>query len=153
MKCHYFCKRALHYLAWIAIIGNIFLILLTAFWLYYPYQLPYVEQPIEIENPNKEIRIGEPILMTIHVSKPNDIVPVSQHNITCNDGNLVTLTSSARNLPKGEYTINSSNYILPPKVLVGSECQFNFINVYQLNPIRTETVKWSSEQFKVLPKE
>ena len=142
-------KKILHYLAWVAILGNLFLVVLAAFWLYYPYALPYVQQPIEIQNPNKEIAIGDPILMKINVSKPNDFTPVSQHNITCNDGNLVTLSSSAKNLPKGEYTINSSNYILPPKVRKGAECQFNFINVYQLNPLRTETAVWSSEVFLV----
>lgn len=149
MSCRPICKTILHYFAWVAIFGNIFLILLTGFWLYYPYQLPYVEQPIKIENPNKEIRIGEPILMTIHVSKPNDITPVSQHNITCNDGNLVTLAGGAVPIPTGSYTIHSSNYILPPKVAKGSICKFNFVNTYKLNPLRSETITYSSEEFLV----
>lgn len=145
-------KRILHYLAWVAIVGNIFLILLTAFWQFYPYPLPYVQQPIEILNENHEIRIGEPIKMKLYVSKPEHLISKSNPNITCNDGNLVTLAPASKTLPEGEYIFEVESYILPPKVSVGSECQFNFVNTYQLNPIRTETIIWSSQQFKVLAK-
>lgn len=142
-------KTILHYLAWVAIIGNLILLGLVAFWLIYPYKLPYIEQPIEILNPNKEIAIGEKIVMRINVSKQNDMTPTTAHNLTCEDGNLVTLSSSPKTLQKGQYTIISDRYTLPAKVNKGAICKFNFINNYQLNPLRNETVIWSSENFKV----
>lgn len=151
--CKPFCKTILHYLAWVAIVGNIFLILLTGFWLYYPYKLPYVQQPIEILNENKEIRIGEPIKMKLYVSKQQELISSSRPNITCNDGNLVTLAPATKTLPKGEYSFETEAYTLPPKVSIGSMCKFNFVNTYDLNPIRSETVTWSSGEFKVKAKE
>jgi len=146
-------KETLHVLAWIAIIGNICLILLIGFWKLWPYQLPYVQQPIEILNENKEIRIGQTIKMKLYVSKPKYIVSESYPTITCTDGNLVTLSPASLTLPAGEYIFESNTYVLPPKVATGSTCQFNFNNNYQMNPIRNEPVTWSSEQFKVLAKE
>lgn len=146
-------KKTLHVFAWIAIIGNICLIILIGFWKLWPYQIPYVKQPIEIMNENKEIRIGEVIRMKLYVSKPKYLVSNSLPTITCSDGNLVTLAPSSLTLPRGEYVYESETYVLPPKVAVGAECQFNFNNYYQLNPVRNEPVTWSSEQFKVLPKE
>ena len=146
-------KELLHVLAWIAIIGNICLILLIGFWKLWPYHLPYVKQPIPILNENKEIRIGQVIKMDLYVSKPEYMVSESYPTITCTDGNLVTLSPANLTLPTGEYIFKSETYVLPPKVAVGSTCQFNFNNVYQVNPLRTEPVTWSSEQFQVLAKE
>lgn len=145
-------KIILHYLAWVIIIGNLLLLGLVGWWLWYPYQLPNVEQPIEINNPENKIAIGEVISMTLRVSKPVSLVSRSQPNITCEDGNLVTLSNSSKTLPVGEYVLKSDNYILPPKVNVGAVCKFNFVNTYQVNPIRTEIIIWSSELFTVSPK-
>lgn len=144
-------KNILHYLAWFIILGNLFLIGLVIFWLLYPYRLPYIEQPIQINNPDKKVAINQTINMTLRVSKPVDIVAISQPNIICNDGNLVTLSNNSRTLPKGEYIIEVNSYILPSKVSVGVVCKFNFVNTYTLNPIRSQTVVWSSEQFTVIP--
>lgn len=146
----YFIRKTLHCLAWVAIIGNILLIGMVAWWLLHPYGLPQITQPMPIENENNEIAIGEPIRMTLKVDKPREMTPyISQRNLTCNDGNLVTLAGSANTIPTGSYTIHSSNYILPPKVAKGSICKFNFVNTYKLNPLRSETITYSSEEFLV----
>ena len=143
-------KKILHVLAWVVIIGDILLVGMVAFWLVYPYNLPTVKEPIPIENENHVIAIGEPIKMTLIINKPQDMTPtIVAHNITCNDGNLVTLSSTGKTMPKGSYTIHSSSYVLPPKVAKGATCKFNFINTYKLNPLRSETVTWSSEEFVV----
>jgi len=36
-----------------------------------------------------------------------------------------------------------------PPAPVGTKCKFNFEVVYQVNPIRTEPITWSSEEFLV----
>lgn len=123
---------------------------MVAWWLLHPYGLPQITQPMPIENENKTIAIGEPIKMKMEISKPRDMTPsVSQRNLTCNDGNLVTLAGGTTQIPTGSYTIHSSNYTLPPKVAKGSICKFNFVNTYKLNPLRSETITYSSEDFKV----
>jgi|APGre2960657404_1045060.scaffolds.fasta_scaffold12679_4 hypothetical protein len=142
-------KKILHCAGWIAIFGNLLLIGLVAFWLIAPYKVPVVEEPIPIENINKTIAIGEPIEMLLKVEKHKELSPIVQHNITCTDGNLVAMASSPKVIPTGKYTIHSKNFILPPKVAKGATCQFNFINTYKLNPLRSQTEMWSSEQFKV----
>jgi hypothetical protein len=143
-------KKILHILGWVVIFGNLALIGLVAWWLLHPYGLPQITQPMPIENENNEIAIGEHIRMTMEVTKPRDMTPsVSVKNLTCNDGNLVTLAGGITPIPTGSYTVHSSNYILPPKVAKGSTCRFNFVNTYKLNPLRSETITYSSEDFKV----
>ena len=120
------------------------------FWTIFPYQVSDVEVPVKILNKDKQIRIGEQIEMELIVSKPNDLKPEGTVFITCNDGNLVTMNSMTANLPKGDYRVVNNRYTLPPKVAVGTTCQFNFRNVYQVNPIRDITKDWYSEEFTVI---
>lgn len=142
-------KRLLFFAGWLAILGNITLISIVAIWLLYPYHVTDLEVPIQIENQNHEISIGESIKMRLRINKPNDYKPDVVVFLTCNDGNLVTLNSLNRNLPKGKYELEVDNYILPAKVNVGAVCTFNFRNDYRVNPIRVITKQWYSEQFKV----
>lgn len=135
---------------WLTFLPATMLLILVAFWTLYPYQVSSVAVPIEILNKNKEIAIGENIQMLIRVDKPNNIKPEGTTYITCDDGNLVTLLSLVNNLPVGEYTVINDKYILPPKVLPGSRCRFNFRNAYRVNPMRTITKEWYSEQFLVV---
>lgn len=124
---------------------------IAIFWLSWPYAVPSVSEPIEILNEDNEIAIGEPIRMRIEVDKPVDLNPVDTSVfITCTGGNLVTMDGNTRNLPVGEYVVNNESYILPNKILPGSECQFNFRNNYQVNPIKVIQQEWASETFTVL---
>lgn len=131
-------------------LGNLFLISLVAYWLVRPYQLPVVEVPIEILNTNNVIAVGEPIEMLIKIDKPVELEPNTTKLIVCDSGNLITLTSSTRNLPVGQYEITSNTTLLPAKILDGDTCNFKFVVEYHLNPIRTETQTWYSENFKVI---
>lgn len=143
-------KKLVHVLAWLAIIGNLCLIALIAFWLLFPYKTTYVNQPIEILNANHEIRIGDPIKVKLEVNKPNGLAPESQRFIVCEDGNLVTIAKSSMTLPRGSYIIISDKADLPPKVAIGATCKLQITNTYRLNPIRNETDTWLSENFKVI---
>lgn len=139
-----------HAITLITFISASLIIVVCLFWLIYPYKVSEVKVPIKILNDNKQIRIGETIEMEIQVNKPSELKPDGSVYITCNDGNLVTMNSMTTNLPVGEYTVVNRLYKLPPKVAVGSKCQFNFRNVYQVNPIRDITRKWASEDFEVI---
>ena len=143
-------KKILHILGWVVIFGNLALIGLVAWWLLHPYTLPQIKEPIPIENTDKIVAVGEPIRMKLQIDKPREMAPTSiNRTISCNDGNLVTMTALAQDMPTGHYTIHSENFILPPKVAKGSTCRFNFVNTYKLNPLRSETETYSSEYFLV----
>jgi hypothetical protein len=148
MNCPTYCKTIFHYLGWMAILGNLSILLLVIFWLIFPYQLPYVYQPIEILNPNKTIAIGETIDMKIELVKKDNTEALIRPNITCSDGITVPLITKDLSLPIGAHTLLSSAYSLPP-VNQGTTCRFNFDVNYQVNPIRDIPMRWSSEEFTV----
>jgi len=124
-------------------------------WFYYihldGYTLPTVVEPIEILNADNVVRINEPIVMELHISKPELITTKEARvDITCEGGNLITLASSGGTLPEGEYKITSDRYVMPPKANPGDVCQFNFRQIYIPNPyVETEQVTFSSEQFTI----
>lgn len=145
-------KKVIHFIGYAIIVGNLLLIGMVAWWLLHPYTLPAIKEPIPIMNENKIVAVGEPIKMKLQINKPREMAPTSiNRTISCNDGNLVTMTALAQDMPTGSYTTHSENFILPPKVAKGSTCKFNFQNTYKLNPLRSETVIWSSEDFRVAP--
>lgn len=139
-----------HVMAIITFVSATALVIIFLFWTLYPYKVSEVKVPIEIMNKNNQIRIGEKIEMKLQVSKPNNIKPEGSVFITCDDGNLVTMASLTANLPVGDYTVINDKYTLPHKVAVGAKCNFNFRNVYQVNPIREIVKNWYSEQFEVI---
>lgn len=139
-----------HVIAILTFVMLTIIVLTALFWTIYPYQVSDVKVPIKILNTNQQIKIGQPIEMELQVSKPNDIKPDGTVFITCNDGNLVTMNSSIANLPKGDYRVVNDKYLLPSKVMIGAKCHFNFRNVYQVNPIRSITKDWFSQEFEVI---
>jgi hypothetical protein len=142
-------RKFIHILASLIILGNLFIIGLIAFWLIYDYKVPDMKEPIEILNANNEIAAGDVISMKLEVIKSKSYKPNSTNFIKCNDGNLVTMNSTTKNIPSGSYVIESNTYILPPKVARGATCQFVFKNEYKVNPIRTITKEWVSEEFLI----
>ena len=148
-------KRAGRWLTAAALvgIGGWMLILATyLYWLLAPVTLPDVATPIPILNEGNEIAIGEPIVLELVVDKPGGIrTATSDRFLQCASGNLVTLTSVARDVPTGQFTIIADSVKLPAKVSPGDVCVFTYRNTYELNPVRSETLEWSSEQFTVMP--
>lgn len=143
-------SRFWHFITLLTFISASVIIVVCLFWVFYPYQVSEVKVPIEIENENNQIRVGERIEMRLQISKPNNIKPEGTVFISCDDGNLVTMASLTSNLPVGEYSLINDKYVLPPKVAVGSKCVFNFRNSYQVNPIRDIVKEWYSESFEVI---
>ena len=132
------------------IIGTTLALGVGLFWSLYPYQVANVETPIPILNENKEIAIGEPIIMKIAVTKANNTDSHTEKFIICDDGNLVTLAGGSNPLPAGSYTVTSTSNLLPDKVTVGTTCTFTFQVHYDVNPIREIIRTWTSEEFKVV---
>lgn len=142
-------------ISWCVIIFMATVSSIMIFFLLYPYPVATIEEPIRILNKNNEIAIGEPIIQELKITKPNNIPPTDPTRVLiCSDGNLVTLSAvpNTLNLPTGSYTFINDKYILPPKVVVGSECHFVWTQAYQVNWIRKIPVEWVSEQFKVVNK-
>ncbi len=127
------------------------IIVLTAlFWTLYPYKTAEIEIPIQILNENKQVKIGEPILMRVVIDKQSDLTPEGSVYLRCSDGSIVELQSSVVNRPPGKYETVVSKYRMPERAIVGSMCTFNFRNVYQVNPIREIVKDWYSEEFQII---
>ena len=145
------------YVLWAAVLGIGGWLVILGGWLWWTFQpaaLPTIAQPIPILNDNREIAIGEPIVMRLAVDKPSGVrVTQSLRFIQCDSGNLVTLTAAVRDLPSGSFTLIADTVKLPAKVSPGDVCVFTYRNTYSVNPIRTEVTEWSSERFTVLPAE
>lgn len=117
-------------------------------WSLWPVKLPTVDQPIPILNANRTIAVGEPIVMQLRVNKPDPVnVRSADRVIRCDSGNLITLTSTAVDLPVGEFVVESSSVILPDKIINGDRCTFLYRIGYYINPVRTEVVEYESESF------
>jgi hypothetical protein len=134
-------------------IGGWLLVLsVWVWWMLQPVSLPTVDEPIPVLNANNEVAIGETLLMSLEVSKPQELAPTNaQRFIECQSGNLVTLTAAEVNLPVGEYEIISDTIVLPAKVSAGDTCRAVYIIGYQINPVRYEETQFVSEWFAVLP--
>lgn len=146
--------RAVLWAAFIGIGGWVVLMLGWLYWTLAPAAVTTVKQPVEVLNDGNEIAIGEPIVLRLVVDKPDGVrVVKADRFLECQSGNLVTLTSTPRDLPAGSYTLVNDETVLPAKVAPGDVCLFLLRNTYSVNPIRTETVEWRSEWFTVLPAE
>lgn len=139
-------------LGYLLTIGIIFAVQWTYYNYFDFYNIPSITEPITILNENNEIAIGDTIKMELHIKKPQEVASIGTVNITCNDGNLITMSPSPNRgtLPAGNHVVLSTSHKLPPKAAIGAKCQFNFINVYQVNPYKTEIRSWHSETFKVV---
>lgn len=136
-------------LGWIGIAIAFILIIITGFWLTYPYNVISVKQPIEIMNEGRIIDVGEEIITKTTYTKNMPLEATMYPVLLCKSGNLVTFTPVTRNAPVGTATIESAGLILPPKVLPGDQCQLAVTQVYQVNPIRKVSYVFYSDYFTV----
>jgi hypothetical protein len=138
--------------SWIAIAFITISSAIIIFWLLYPYKVSSIDVPINIVNKDNQVQLGHSIIQELKIDKPNNIPPTNATRVLiCDNGELVTLAPipSALNLPIGTYTLINDRYILPKQVPVGSMCSFVWTQDYKVNPIRSISVEWRSELFKV----
>jgi hypothetical protein len=126
------------------------IVLAALFWTIYPYKTADIKVPIEILNENKQVRVGEPIVMKLQVKKYTNLTPKGSVYLKCNDGQVIELPSAVTNRPPGEYETVVDKYRVPERATVGVKCTFNFRNAYQVNPIREIVKDWYSEEFEVI---
>jgi len=142
--------KALLVASWVLVTVAVAGIAVVTWWTLRPANLPTIDQPIPVLNAGNTIAVGEPIVMELSVFKPQptDVVGASRF-IACDSGNLITMTSTERDLPVGDFTIVSDSAILPDKIIDGDTCVFVFSVDYRLNPIRVERAEYESETFTV----
>lgn len=139
-----------HIIAIATFVTTSIIILTAMFWLIYPYKTADLQVPIEILNPNKQVKIGEPIIMKIIIKKYIDTTPKGDVYLKCDDGSIIDLQALTSNRPAGNYTVVVDKYKVPERAVAGTKCTFNFRNSYQVNPIREVVKDWYSEEFEVI---
>lgn len=144
--------RIVYITASVSIGGWLTIFALLLWWhLLQPVNVPTIDQPIPVLNENREIAVGESIVLQLDVVKTDGSHPtVTNRFIVCESGNLITLTPSTRDLPVGEYRIISDSVDLPAKVTVGDTCTFLYRVDFRINPVRTVDVEYESEPFTVV---
>lgn len=95
-----------------------------------------------------EVRRGDKLHYEIEFTKYENIEVLTNKNIVCSDGNLVTLAPQDTNAPLG-YHKAIGTIIVPDKVS-DSECWIEFNTTYQINPIRTEKRHFRTMSFNVI---
>ena len=145
--------KIIYWLGLGGILTSILMMSIVLYWVIYPYPTTDIIEPIEILNENNEIAVGEKIILSFQIDKPNDDRPDTEAVITCDDGNLVTLANIPIAFPEGQYNLIIDNYLLPPKVLEGSTCRFEYTKSYYPNPFRDIVQTAVSEDFLVVERE
>lgn len=147
--------RWMHHLfttaAIIGIFGWGFLIVIWMWWTLQPTVLPRVTEPMPVLNENNEVGVGDTLLVQLSITKLKEQTPIdSSRYISCASGNLITLTAAPTKLPVGSYEVISDDVIIPERLSVGDTCTFEITIVYEINPIRTESVTFKSELFTIV---
>lgn len=148
-KAKHHAKKLVLGLIWTGFAAAFVAMVVTGYWLTYPYEVIRVNQPIEITNPNDTITVGERIQTSVTYTKYKPFTSTNFPQVVCKSGNLVQFASYTTNAPVGSGTFKSDNFILPPKFLDGDTCQLVVRQVYQVNPIRKVTYESRSEYFTV----
>lgn len=142
--------------AWAAIVGLsgwTVLITLWGWWTFQPVVLPSVAEPIPILNFRNEVSVGQNLLLRLEVNKVVNLNAISSARyIACDSGNLITLTAAPIRLPIGSYSVITQDIVIPAKATVGDRCVYSLDIVYQINPIRQESVHFESEPFIIIAK-
>lgn len=128
-------------------------ILTLAYWLYAPYTVATLEQPIKVLNPNNEVVPGRAIDLLIVVSKTGDFEAEKiTRGLSCPNGSFYAVTpqDSAISLPVGEFQ-RVRSFKLDELTPTGLEkCKFIFRLEYQVNPVRTVVETWVSENISTV---
>lgn len=130
------------------LLTNMVVIVIAAYMLFYPAQLPIIyNEPFPV-TPNI-VKKGETVSYVMEVNKRKAYSVNVSKNIICNDGNLVTLASVITNIPLGKSRV-TPEVVVPQKTSLGT-CHITISSEYRINPLRTETQHMSTQDFIVIP--
>jgi hypothetical protein len=143
-------KRGLTVFSWVTIGAWGTLIALGIWWTFMPVVLPTVTQPMPILNEGKVVTVGEPILIELTITKPEEITPQNTTRfIKCQSGALIPVSAETLDIPVGQFTVVSDSTIMLPGATRNDVCVVEFTVRYKINPMRSDTVVYTSEQFLV----
>lgn len=128
-------------------IGTILATLVTMFYfaylLFWPIKVLEVRGDVKILNPN--IKIGEEVLYEVDLCKYRDVPGTLSRQLV--DTAVVLMPDTGITLGKGCRKVQAS---LPtPKFLTTNTYHINFVAKYKINALRTVTVTYRSEDFKM----
>lgn len=129
-------------------------VLTVAYWLYWPYTVAQLEQPIKVLNINNEVEPGGRIDLLIRVSKTGDY-QVDRDRIVrglqCPNGAFygVEPEDSAINLPVGQFE-RVRGFKLTEAAVQVEDCNFIFRLEYPVNPLRVIVETWVSENIDIV---
>ena len=95
-----------------------------------------------------EVKRGETLEYFVHFEKFRTYDAISNRNIICDDGNLVTMSPKPSSAPIGEHETWTS-IVVPQKVSDG-RCYLQMENTYYINPLRTEHRTLRTDYFFVV---
>jgi len=144
MKCHY----CLVYLSYATLAAAFVLLCVVIFWGAYPYDPVSTHGQIVVLNEGKSITSGDSIVTLWDIKKNTNIRPEVERQIVCESGFVQQLTSQQINLDEGNNVYRLM--VALPDVIPPDVCQVHWTAVYQMNPIRQVTEKFTSEKFEVL---
>lgn len=102
--------------------------------------------PIPLETP--VVHPGDTIRYELDYCKYIDSSPITHRTLV--DGQIITLTSSAGNLPMGCH--QTERDVMIPETINPGKYYLNVEIDYQVNPVRTESTHYYTDYFQVVPK-
>lgn len=137
----------------VGIVGWVLVLSLLSWWLWGPVELPSIKEPMQVLNVSP-ITEGDVVQLEISVSKPTSLaVEDTNRFIECENGQLITFTSSPQDLPPGEYVLQAESPPIPERLTESTTCSFVYNVEYRINPLRTESLQVRSEEFVLTPDE
>ena len=122
------------------------LYLLMTYWLFWPYSVMEIEEPIQIMNPDKIAYAGKNLEYELKYTKKVSLQAVVNKNLV-NDY-IITLSPALGNLPTGKdmkkkVVVSIPGYACPGKY------RLRWVATYQVNPLRQIQVEAWSEEFLI----
>jgi len=138
--------RVLRYTALGLFIGLYFLV---SFWLWWPYNVMAVSEPIRIINPGKIAVPGEELIYELCYTKTTSMSATVSKNLI-NDY-IITLAPVKGNLPAGQ-NLKKKISVLVPGYACAGKYRLRWVAHYQVNPLRIIQVEAWSEEFYIQEK-
>lgn len=136
-----------YYFSWIILLMAMGIILYVGYLLFHPFKTMDVVEPIKIVNENKEVKVGEPIKSELEFCRYTDRIATVT---TVLEGPIqITYPPKESRLDPGCRTIvggsTSVQEYTPP-----GEYRLKIVAEYKMNPIRTITKVFYTEEFNVV---
>ncbi len=134
-------------LAWVSILGMIFLVVSLLYWNFHPYKVLTIHNsPWPILNLDGKVKRGEALQMHIVMTKHLNITSKITRQLM--DGSNIPIFSGPSNLPAGEYDFTISVHI--PSWVPPGKYRLRTTYEYDVNPIRLISYPQMTQPFEVV---